>query len=308
MPAAKGYDPFRAVKGLRPVEFVDSAAGSQKTRQAIEISVKRARAGEKIIFCQPTHQLIRESLEYADEVDRGLRGRDGWHLPLVEITGRERSDKDYGETTYNVTGRIIRHITGRNEKGGEVKDVPKGGHLLFITHAAFLRLPYWPPEAEDFELIIDEVFDVILTREPFKLRDNHFLLTSFTEVESALASPRARAIYQKQFAEQRAKRDRWAKKHHVEPFTLKDLARAEKLRAIIDPKANASQGERDNAEKALQRLMDKKAKWDQAQKGGHQQGEEAPQVEPPQPTMAPEEDEDSYTSRLLRAKRDVWKK
>jgi hypothetical protein len=85
--------------------------------------------------------------------------------------------------------------------GDPLKDVPQGGHLVFISHETFFRMPpwpfgdrsyeeiladfdseallrlmamgaYWPPEAHEWHIIIDEAPEVVLTRQPFRLHDN----------------------------------------------------------------------------------------------------------------------------------------
>jgi|HubBroStandDraft_6_1064221.scaffolds.fasta_scaffold05443_7 hypothetical protein len=73
-----------------------------------------------------------------------------------------------------ITALIHRDITGKDNKGEELRDVPRDGHLLFITHEAFQRMgTTWPEEARHFELIIDETPEVVVTRQPFKLCDSH---------------------------------------------------------------------------------------------------------------------------------------
>jgi hypothetical protein len=144
-------DPFRPAN--QTIEFVDSAAGSRKTFTAVEKALIAARRrGARIIFAMPTHKLIDEMTTHAR-----LDGK----VPVYEITSR-------------LSNNVVQHICKHVER---VKD----GHLLFITHEGLLRVTKWPDEAKDYELYIDEVLDTILNRAPFKLRDNHWVLTRFLD-------------------------------------------------------------------------------------------------------------------------------
>jgi hypothetical protein len=150
-------DPFRPCALV--VDYVDSVAGSKKTLTAINVALDRARNdGVKTIFAMPTLELIREMVGLAQ--DHGV--------PVVEITSR-----DSQRSGDPITTEIYKHLRSR-----------KDPHLLFITHEALFRMgDDWPRKMRDFELVIDEAPEVILTRQPFKLRDNFWVLSSFLKIE-----------------------------------------------------------------------------------------------------------------------------
>ena len=50
----------------------------------------------------------------------------------------------------------------------------------------------WPRETREFEIVIDEEPDVILTRQPFKLYDSGYVVTSFLETFEVQVTPLAR--------------------------------------------------------------------------------------------------------------------
>src|SRR4029077_9535687 len=114
------------------------------------------------IMCMPTLELVREMAAFAREVSES---RWAGAVPVVEITSREENQpKRRGRS---IPSLIRRHIRGKSDTGAPLVDVPQGGHLLFITHEAAHRMGMgWPPEAKDFEIIIDEEPEVLLTREP----------------------------------------------------------------------------------------------------------------------------------------------
>jgi hypothetical protein len=172
-------DLFHQITGLT-IEYVDAAAGSRKTLTAVAVSLKRAREkGVKTIFCMPTLRLLEEMVEVA---------RRPGDVPVIEITSREDEDKaKRGQPRrWTTTALLYRHIRGRNEKDEPLKNHPTGGHLVFITHETYYRMGvwpsdaseldleallklierrgiHWPPETRDFEIVIDEVPEVILT-------------------------------------------------------------------------------------------------------------------------------------------------
>jgi hypothetical protein len=168
-------DPFREV--VAEVEFCDAAAGAGKTRGAIEVAVRRARTDNiKTIFAMPTLLLVEEMAEYAREIGA---------VPVVEITSAARERRPRKDQGFQVTALIAQHIRGEK--------APRDGHVVFITHEAFLRMGRnWPADTKGFELIIDETFDAVLTRSPFKLRDNSFILTNWLATEATQLSPIAR--------------------------------------------------------------------------------------------------------------------
>lgn len=136
------------------VDYVDSVAGSLKTRTAVANAVKAAKGGRKTIFAMPTLKLIAEMSGYAYEVN-----------PKANVVTITSEDSD------NVVGDICDHLEEANY-----------GHVLFITHAGLTLVLDWPERAREYHLIIDEVIEVILSRAPFKLRYSGYALTSFLEV------------------------------------------------------------------------------------------------------------------------------
>jgi len=188
-------DPFASVEGLM-IEFVDSSAGSGKSYMMIAVAIRRAREdGVKTIVCVPTLELVREFVEFARRDPPPGKAR----VPIIEITSREDDIKPRGYTT---TELLHCHITRTDPNGKPVKDYPDGGHLVFITHETFYRMGrYWPRQTAQFEIVIDEALEVVLTRPPFRLHDNDWVLTSFLTAEEVTVSPlaqRARRRAQKQ--------------------------------------------------------------------------------------------------------------
>jgi len=152
-------DPFEKTEQV--IEFVDSVAGSGKTTEAVAQALRSAKRGKKTIFAMPTLRLINEWFGKAHELDKTRV-----HLITSET-----------ELEQAVTKSICEHI-----------EDTEGGHLLFITHAALLLVPEWPDRTGEYSLIIDEVFEAILTRSPFRLRYSSHILTQFLEVTSVVLS------------------------------------------------------------------------------------------------------------------------
>ena len=124
-------EPFDRIENLT-FECVDSAAGSGKTLTSIAVALDRAKKGVKTIFAMPTLELVKEMVEFAQRSD---------DVPVIEITSRENEE---GRRHQAVTELIRQHIIGKNDKGNE-RPVPRGGHLLVITHEAFHRMGNdWP--------------------------------------------------------------------------------------------------------------------------------------------------------------------
>lgn len=182
-------DPFAPVTGR--IYYVDSAAGSGKTYSAVGEAIQGARENDaKYIICMPTLELIREFTEFARRNKLGV--------PIIEISSREDATTPRSKPT---TTLLWRHLRGRDEKDRPLKGYPSGGQLVFTTHETFTRMllpghwiesrlpDFWPPEARQWHLIIDETPEVILTRQPFKLHDSSWVLTSFLEAVEITGSP-----------------------------------------------------------------------------------------------------------------------
>jgi hypothetical protein len=262
-------DPFHQISGLT-IEYVDAAAGSRKTLTAVAVSLERAREeGVKTIFCMPTLRLVEEMVEVA---------RRPGDVPVIEITSREDEDKaKRGQPRrWPTTALLYRHIRGRNEKDEPLKNHPTGGHLVFITHETYYRMRvwpsdareldleaplklierrgiHWPPETRDFEIVIDEVPEVILTRQPFKLHDNSHVLTSFLDIEPATVTAMSRRA--------RAKMQAKAGAAGLTIFTERDARMLLTMEAIVAKgEVGSSPGEVKQAQAHVKRLRDKQRK------------------------------------------------
>jgi hypothetical protein len=200
-----GTDPFRPCD-LR-IEFVDAVAGEGKTLTAVAVAIDRARQGVRTIFAMPTLELIREMADFA---------RRQSNVPVTVLTSEDRES--------SVGGRIIKHVA--EARSG----------LLFITHEAFARMGNdWPAQAREFELVIDEAIEVVLTRRPFLLRENGWALTSFLEIEPVVTDRRSQQV-------KKTTQEELQKLHRV-------VEALEKI--IADGAARSSPGEVDEAEKQL---------------------------------------------------------
>lgn len=223
--AQRLLDPFAPVSLV--IEYVDSAAGSRKTRTAVANALLSARRrGTRTIFAMPTLELIAEMKDVASQ--------DG-KVPVYAITSRDRP-----KAGASVEKLICQHISSAKAQVG---------HLLFITHEGFHRVVHWPPETMGFEIIIDETPDVILSRSPFVLRHWHVVLRSFITVR--VLNPTA--------AESASRANAKA------PPGLTDREKKilETSRAILRPTSNASEGEKREAQKQIERLEAKQDAADQ---------------------------------------------
>ena len=239
-------DPFYLCDDLT-IEVVDSAAGSRKTLTAVNVAIERAKMqGTKTMFCMPTLELIKEMVGVA---------RRQTEVPIVEITSREDEEKaKKGKPRkYQTTAAVWRHITGKNEKGNPIEGHIETGHLLFITHETYYRMGCdWPITTREWEIVIDEVLEVILTRPLFLLHDNGWILSSFLDTVPVSVSPLARR--------RRAALTAKAREAGITIFTRRDaekLAVAEKY--IADGPERSSVGEVEGAKKLRADLLKKKA-------------------------------------------------
>jgi hypothetical protein len=114
---------------------VNALCGSGKTYAAIRYAVKCARFGEKFVIVQPSKKLIQQSyrdcLSVADE--------QGLNISVTQI------DSDTCGLN-SVKGEIIRYLRKEETRG----------QILFITHAAFLSMPYWH-NAREWDVLFDEL-------------------------------------------------------------------------------------------------------------------------------------------------------
>jgi predicted amidohydrolase YtcJ len=136
------------------IKTVDALAGSGKTFAAGKYSARTARLGHKTLFVQPTKDLISETI-------KDIRK----HSPDIRLTAI------HSGTTENVLATIVQHTREASEHQGEI---------LFITHASFLRLPYFHNAAE-WHVIVDEVFQADQGFD-FNMPYTHGLITRAFEV------------------------------------------------------------------------------------------------------------------------------
>jgi hypothetical protein len=219
-------DPFAPAN--LTIEFVDSAAGSRKTLTAVAKALTAARRrGTRTIFAMPTLDLVAEMHKVAKQ--------DGM-VPIYEITSRNRP------VIGSIESLILKHL-----------DSPKAqaGHLLFITHEGFLRVSSWPASAKGFEIYIDEVLETVLNRTPFKLRDSHWVLTSFVDTVPVLSTLAER---------EKRKQLEPAKFTYIGKKT--DAGRLEACRRMMLPEANASDAEIEMASRQIELLEAKQEKWE----------------------------------------------
>jgi hypothetical protein len=137
------------------IKLLDSLAGAGKTRALTRHADRLARLNHKVLFVQPTKDLIEKTI--ANE----LRPLD----PSYSVRAI------HGDTSRAVVGDIVDHTrsTPRDE-----------GEILFITHAAFFRLPYIERKS-DWVLLMDEVPQVDVFEE-FALPETHHLITDHLTV------------------------------------------------------------------------------------------------------------------------------
>ncbi len=140
------------------INFLDSLAGSGKTRALARYADRIARRGHKVLFVQPTKHLIEKTI--ADE----LRPFDP-HYPIRAIHG------DTALKPNSVVGDIVNHTQSTARDAGEI---------LFITQTAFFRLPYIERRS-DWVLLMDEVPQVDVFEE-FNLSETHHLITAHLTV------------------------------------------------------------------------------------------------------------------------------
>jgi len=131
--------------------YFDAPAGAGKTHVLIEHAHRLARKGQKILFVQPSRELIERTISGMSQTFHPT-------YPIRPIT----SDTHGG----SVVAAIVGHFreTPRNQ-----------GEVLFVTHAAFLLLSFLE-RARDWTVIVDEVLQVDLF-ESFNIPDTHKLIT-----------------------------------------------------------------------------------------------------------------------------------
>lgn len=132
------------------IYYFDAPAGAGKTHVLVEHAHRMAQQGQKVLFVQPSRELISRT------ITETLEPLGPTYLYRVI----------HGDTDANVTATIVRHFRDTTRYQGEI---------LFITHAAFLRLPFLE-RASNWTVIVDELLQVDLF-ESFNIPDTHQLLT-----------------------------------------------------------------------------------------------------------------------------------
>jgi hypothetical protein len=141
---------------MTKIYYLDALSGAGKTYAEIRYAHRQALLGRKVLIVQPTKNLISKTV--ANEL-QGLFPDDRWRA----IHG----DTDPGR----VAKEIVRHF----------EETAPGGEIVFITHSAFLRLPYLH-RRQSWIVICDEIPDVDVYAE-FNLPQNHALLTPHLRLE-----------------------------------------------------------------------------------------------------------------------------
>lgn len=138
------------------LRYFDALAGAGKTFALVREADRLARLGHKVLFVQPTRYLIDRTI---DEEVAPLTPS----YPVRAIHGGTNPDKVVAET--------VRHFQAAEQGIGEV---------LFVTHTAFLRLPY-VERRDRWHVLIDEV-PTVDVYESLALPDTHDLLTPYLDL------------------------------------------------------------------------------------------------------------------------------
>ena len=113
--------------------------GAGKIRAATSFACDRIPRNVKSVFIQPTIALCKQS--YMDACTR-FAAFEGSIRTIISRRGSE--DK--------IAHRITRYLNGGDE----------AVHLLYVTHAGFLRTPHWH-RADTWNLVVDEAMEVAYT-------------------------------------------------------------------------------------------------------------------------------------------------
>jgi hypothetical protein len=137
-----------------PIRYFNALAGAGKTRALARYADRLARRGIKVLFVQPMKHLIEKTV--TDELQ-----------PLEPTYPVRAIHSDITLETNSVVGDIVNHLRSTDRDQGEV---------LFITHAAFFKVPYFEKKG-DWVLLMDEAPQVDVFEE-FVLPETHHLITS----------------------------------------------------------------------------------------------------------------------------------
>ena len=136
---------------------VNALAGSGKTYQAIEYALRKAEDGNKICIVQPTRDLIDQSYDDA-------KARCSASVAVTRFHGDCVADQ-------SVKYSIVDYL----------RNPAPDGEIIFISHAAFLNLPYFD-QRKNWEIICDEVPPAI-GADDLNLSENHALISDDIEAK-----------------------------------------------------------------------------------------------------------------------------
>ena len=132
------------------IQYFDALAGAGKTRALSRYAIQLAAAGERVLFVQPSKQLIEATI----------------HDEFGQAAGALSVRAIHGGNSRQVVQEIIQH----SKASGAGK-----GTVLFITHAAFMRFHYLE-NRHQWHVIFDEVPTVDVA-DPFNIAETHRLIT-----------------------------------------------------------------------------------------------------------------------------------
>jgi hypothetical protein len=137
---------------------VDALCGSGKTYQAIRHTIKKAYFdSQKTVIVQPSKDLINQSYKDANQYNN----ENNYGVIITRI--------DSSNSPYQVKSEIIKHL----------RSCHQGGEVLFITHSAFLTLPYFHG-SRDWNVIIDEI-PTVDQNLSINVPENHSMITDLIE-------------------------------------------------------------------------------------------------------------------------------
>ena len=136
--------------------YASAPCGAGKTHQLVKRAAELARSGERILFVQPTTELIEKTVKY-------------------EILCLDRPPRHHvfhgGNTPGSVASALVRHL----------KETDEEGQIVFITHSVLPFVPYWPNKS-DWHVLIDE--DIPVARHHcHRLPHTHQIITDHLEIE-----------------------------------------------------------------------------------------------------------------------------
>ena len=137
--------------------YFDALAGAGKTHALVHHADRLAQAGEPVLFVQPSKLLI----------DRTISSE------VQPLEPRYSVRAIHGGTSPDVVRTILQHLCSVEEGAGEI---------LFITHEAFMRLPFIQ-NRKRWTLIFDEVPGADLF-EALIVPETHRLLTDMLDVQA----------------------------------------------------------------------------------------------------------------------------